>query len=154
MDSKLTRSSGGLKTHRSSFDSNTGHFLKKGWFRPFEINPVMGIKGRGSRLAARRAQRKTHRIRSCLSAQGQLLRVWRDRDRRYIAGFLTWKQGREFYGSAVRAQQEQVLHLSAGGSSNRKEGIKGQKEVRKTTRAANSGPCPKGRDGKCTPRSP
>ena len=75
----------------------------KGWFRPFEINPVMGIKGRKSRLAARRAHRKTHRIRSCLSAQGQLLRVWRDRDRRYIAGSLAWKQGRKLlwiYGAS------------------------------------------------------
>ena len=63
--------------------------LTRGWFRPFEINPVMGIKGCRSRLAARRAQRKTHRTRSCLSAQGQLLRVWLDRDRRYIAGFQT-----------------------------------------------------------------
>ena len=107
----------------------------------------MGIKGRKSRLAVRRAQQKTHKTRSCLSAQGQLLRVWQDRDRRYIAGFLTWKQGREFYGSTVRVVQEQVLYLSAGGSLNRKEGTEGQKEVRKTTRAANSGPCPKGRDG-------
>lgn len=54
----------------------------------------------------------------------------------------------------MRVVQEQVLYLSAGGSSNRKEGTEGQKEVRKTTRAANSGPCPKDRDGKCTPRSP
>ena len=68
--------------------------------------------------------------------------------------FLTWKQGRKFYGSMVRVVQEQVLYLSAGGSSNRKEGTEEQKEVRKTTRAANSGPCPKDRDGKCTPRSP
>ena len=77
------------------------------------------------------------------SAQGRLLRVWQDRDRRYIVRFLTWKQERKFYGSAVRVVQEQVLYLSAGGSSNRKEGTEGQKEVRKTTRAANSGPCPK-----------
>ena len=70
------------------------------------------------------------------------------------ARFLTWKQGRKLYGSTVRVVQEQVLYLSAGGSSNRKEGTEGQKEVRKTTRAANSGPCSKGRDGKCTPRSP
>ena len=68
--------------------------------------------------------------------------------------FLTRKRGREFYGFTVRVVREQVLYLSAGGPSNRKEGIKGQKEVRKTTRAANSGPCPKDRDGKCTPRSP
>ena len=47
-----------------------------------------------------------------------------------------------------------MLYLSAGGSLNRKEGTEGQKGVRKTTRAAKSGPCPKGRDGKCTPRSP
>ena len=70
------------------------------------------------------------------------------------ARFLTWKQGRKLYGSTVRVVQEQVLYLSAGGSSNRKEGTEEQKEVRKTTRAANSGPCPKDRDGKCTPRSP
>ena len=68
--------------------------------------------------------------------------------------FPTWKQANQFYGSTVRVVQEQVLYLSAGGSSNRKEGTEGQKEVRKTTRAANSGPCPKDRDGKCTPRSP
>ena len=48
----------------------------------------------------------------------------------------------------------QALYLSAGGSSNRKEGTEGQKGVRKTNRTANSGPCPKDRDGKCTPRSP
>ena len=71
-----------------------------------------------------------------------------------MTGFLTWKQGRKFYGSMVRVVQEQVLYLSAGDPSNRKEGTKGQKEVRKTTRAANSGPYPKDRDGKCTPRSP
>ena len=47
-----------------------------------------------------------------------------------------------------------MLYLSAGGPSNRKEGTEGQKGVRKTNRAANSGPCPKDRDGKCTPRSP
>ena len=88
------------------------------------------------------------------SAQGQLLRVWQDRDRRYIVRFLPWKQGREFYGSTVRVLQEQVLYLSAGGSLNRKEGTEGQKGVRKTNRAANSGPCPKDRDGPCTPRSP
>ena len=72
----------------------------------------------------------------------------------YIAGSLAWKRGRKFYGSVVRVPQEQVLHLSAGRPLNRKEGTKGQKEVRKTSRAANSGPCSKGRDGKCTPRSP
>ena len=65
----------------------------------------------------------------------------------YIAGFLSWKQGIKFYGSMVQVPQEQVLYLSAGGSSNRKEGIKGQKQVRKTSRTANSGPCPKDRDG-------
>ena len=53
-----------------------------------------------------------------------------------------------------RTPQGQVLYLSAGGPSNRKEGTKGQKEVRKTTRAVNSGPYPKDRDGKCTPHSP
>ena len=115
---------------------------------------MMGIKGLRSRLAARRAQQKTHRTRSCLSAQGQLLRVWRDRDRRYIAGFLAWKQGRKIYGSTVRVVQEQVLYLSAGGPFIRKEGTEGQKGVRKTNRAAKSGPCPKDRDGPCTPRSP
>ena len=67
---------------------------------------------------------------------------------------LTRKRGKELYGSMVRVLQKQVLYLSAAGLSNRKEGTKGQKQVRKTSRAANSGPCPKGRDGKCTPRSP
>ena len=70
------------------------------------------------------------------------------------AGSLTRKRGKELYGSMVRASQKQVLYLSAAGLSNRKEGTTGQKRVRKTSRAANSGPCPKGRDGKCTPRSP
>ena len=70
------------------------------------------------------------------------------------AGLLIWKQMRKFYGSMVRVSQKRVLYLSAGGSSNRKEGTEGQKGVRKTRRAANSGPCPKGRDGKCTPRRP
>ena len=68
--------------------------------------------------------------------------------------FLTRKRGRVFYGSTVRVEQEQVLYLSAGGSSNRKEGTEGQKGVRKTNRAAKSGPCPKDREDPCTPRSP
>ena len=70
------------------------------------------------------------------------------------ARFLTWKQGRKLYGSTVRVVREQVLYLSAGGSLNRKEGAEGQKGVRKTNRAAKSGPCPKDREEQCTPRSP
>ena len=68
--------------------------------------------------------------------------------------FLAWKQENQLYGSTVRVVQEQVLYLSAGSSSNRKEGAEGQKGVRKTNRAAKSGPCPKDREEQCTPRSP
>ena len=68
--------------------------------------------------------------------------------------FLTWKQGIKLYGSTVRVVQEQVLYLSTGGLSNRKEGTEGKKGVRKTNRAAKSGPCPKDREDQCTPRDP
>ena len=44
--------------------------LFKGWFRLFEINPVMGIKGRKFRLAARRVQRKTHKQGSTFLPKG------------------------------------------------------------------------------------
>ena len=71
-----------------------------------------------------------------------------------VTRFLTWKQASQFYGSTVRVVQGQVLYLSAGGSSNRKEGAEGQKGVRKTNRAAKSGPCPKDREEQCAPRSP
>ncbi len=69
-------------------------------------------------------------------------------------GFLAWKQGKKIYGSTVRVVQKQVLYLSAGGLLNRKEGIGGQKLVRKTGRAVRPGPCPKDRDGQCAPHSP
>ena len=71
-------------------------------------------------------------------------------DRR-VANLETGEKVLWIYGASV---QKQVLYGSAGGSSNRKEGTEGQKGVRKTRRAANSGPCPKGRDGTCAPRSP
>ena len=71
-----------------------------------------------------------------------------------VTRFPTWKQASQFYGSTVRVVQEQVLYLSAGSSLNRKEGTEGQKGVRKTNRAAKSGPCPKDREEQCTPRSP
>ena len=70
------------------------------------------------------------------------------------ARFLTWKQGRKLYGSTVRVVQEQVLYLSAGSLSNRKDGTDGQKGVCKTTRTPESGPCPKDREDQCTPRGP
>ena len=116
--------------------------------------PGDGDKGTQVPTCRKASPTENSSSRFCLSARGQLQRVWQDRGRRYIAGPLTRKRGRKHDGSAVRVPQEQVLHLSAGGSSNRKEGAKGQKDVRKTCRAANSGPCPKDRDGKCTPRSP
>ena len=68
--------------------------------------------------------------------------------------FLAWKQENQFYGSTVRVVQEQVLYLSAGSLSNRKDGTDGQKGVCKTTRTPESGPCPKDREEQCTPRSP
>ena len=71
-----------------------------------------------------------------------------------VIRFQTWKQANQSYGSMVRVVQEQVLYLSTGSSSNRKEGTKEQKGVRKTNRAAKSGPCPKDREEQCTPRSP
>ena len=71
-----------------------------------------------------------------------------------VTRFPTWKQASQFYGSTVRVVQGQVLYLSAGGSSNRREGAEGQKGVRKTNRAAKSGPCPKDREDQCTPRDP
>ena len=113
----------------------------------------MGIKGLRFRLAARRVQQKTHKQGSAFLPKGDC----RGHGGIGIGGtyrFLTRKRGREFYGSKVQAAQQQVLYLSGGGLLNRKEGTEGQKGVRKTNRAANSGPCPKGRDGKCTPRSP
>ena len=116
--------------------------------------PGDGDKGTQVPTCRKASSTENPSSRSCLSARGQLQRVWQDRGRRYIAGPLTRKRGREFYGSTVQTAQQQVLYLSAGGLLNRKEGTEGQKGVRKTNRAANSGPCPKGRDGKCTPRSP
>ena len=116
--------------------------------------PSDGDKGAQAPTCREASSTENPSSRSCLSAQGQLQRVWRDRGRRYSAGPLTWKQAKAYDGFTVRVPQKQVLYLSAGGSSNRKEGAKGQKVVRKTSRAANSGPCPKDRDGQCTPRSP
>ena len=113
----------------------------------------MGIKGCIPGLP-RRAQRKTHKQGSAFLPKGNCRGYGRAGIRRYIHGFLAWKQVRKLYGFMVRVLQKQVLYLSAACLSNRKEGAQGQKGVRKTNRAAKPGLCPKGREGQCTPRSP
>ena len=90
----------GTKPSRGGADFD--EFVQKGGFGSLKINPVMGIKGRKLRLAVRRAQRKTHKQGSAFcpraTAEGMAGPGSAVHNR-----FLTWKQGRAFYGSTVRA---------------------------------------------------
>ena len=67
----------------------------KGWFRLFEINPAMGIKGCTSRLASASTTENPWTS-FCLSARGQLQRVWQKRDSQYMAGSLPGNRGKSF----------------------------------------------------------
>jgi len=89
--------------------------------------PSDGDKGAQAPTCRKASSTENSSSRSCLSARGQLQRVWQDRSRRETIGLLTWKQARAFYGYTVRVVQRRVLYVSAGGPSNRKEGTEGQK---------------------------